>query len=113
MPGFVRSTLSPYSRGGSHGFEVAVRSSGTIQAVAAMAQAASGGEPPRSFNRRLTAGASPQRLQGLIAAPASSAQWLPGLDANRADIILAGALILEGVFETFDVEELECSTSAP
>ena len=113
--GFVRSTLSPYSREvGSHGFEVAVGSSGTIQAVAAMAQAATGDEPPRSFNRfRLTADAVRDVCKELIAAPSvKHRSRLPGLDANRADIILAGALILEGVFETFDVEELECSDYA-
>ena len=49
---YVRSTLSPFGREvAAHGFEVAVGSSGTIQAVAAMAQAATGAEPPRSFNR--------------------------------------------------------------
>ena len=113
--GFVRSTLSPYSREvAGHGFEVAVGSSGTIHAVAAMAQAAAGGEPPRSFNRfRLTADDVRDVCKELIAAPSvKQRSRLPGLDANRADIVLAGALILEGVFETFDVDELECSDYA-
>ncbi len=113
--GFVRSTLSPYGREvAGHGFEVAVGSSGTIQAVAAMAQAASGGEPPRSFNRfRLTADDVRDVCKELIAAPSvKQRSRLPGLDANRADIVLAGALILEGVLETFDVDELECSDYA-
>ena len=97
-----------------HGFEVAVGSSGTIHAVAAMAQAATGGEPPRSFNRfRLTADDVRDVCKELIAAPSvKQRSRLPGLDANRADIVLAGALILEGVFETFDVDELECSDYA-
>ena len=113
--GFVRSTLSPYSREvAGHGFEVAVGSSGTIHAVAAMAQAVTGGEPPRSFNRfRLTADDVRDVCKELIAAPSvKQRSRLPGLDANRADIVLAGALILEGVFETFGVEELECSDYA-
>ena len=51
----------------------------------------------------------------LIAAPSVEAARaeLPGLDANRADIILAGALILEGVFETFGIEELTCQRLRP
>jgi exopolyphosphatase/guanosine-5'-triphosphate,3'-diphosphate pyrophosphatase len=52
---YVRSTLSPYGREvAAHGFEVAVGSSRTIQAVAAIAQAATGAEPPA----RSTASAS-------------------------------------------------------
>ena len=37
---------------------------------------------------------------------------IPGVDADRADIILAGALILEGVLETFGVDELQVSEYA-
>ena len=45
---YIRSTLSPYAREvASHGFEVAIGSSGTIQAVAAIAQATTGAERPR------------------------------------------------------------------
>lgn len=112
---FVRATLSPYSREvARHGFEVAVGSSGTIQAVAALAQAAAGGEPPRSFNRfRLSADDVRSVADALVAAPSvKERRRLPGLDANRADIVLAGALILEGVVETFGVDELEFSDYA-
>ncbi len=98
----------------AQGFEVAVGSSGTIQAVAAMAQAATGTEPPRSFNRfRLSADDVRAVVKALIGAPSvKQRSRLPGLDANRADIVLAGALILEGVVETFGVEELEISDYA-
>ena len=109
---FIRSTLSPYTREvGSFGFEVAIGSSGTIEAVAAMAQAASGTEPPKTFNRyRLRA--DDVRAVAKAAASAGSVRErsrLPGLEAARADIILAGVLILEGVVESFHVDELEVS----
>jgi exopolyphosphatase/guanosine-5'-triphosphate,3'-diphosphate pyrophosphatase len=112
---FVRSTLSAYSREiSAHGFEVAVGSSGTIQAVAAIAQAATGADPPKTFNRyRLTA--DDVRAVAKAAAGAASVKQrsrIAGLDADRADIILAGALILEGVVETFRIEELEVSDYA-
>jgi exopolyphosphatase/guanosine-5'-triphosphate,3'-diphosphate pyrophosphatase len=112
---FIRSTLSPYARDvTTHGFDVAIGSSGTIAAVAAMAQAASGAEPPKTFNRyRLTA--DDVRAVAKAAASASSVKQrsrLPGLEAARADIILAGVLILEGVVESFGVDELEVSTYA-
>jgi exopolyphosphatase/guanosine-5'-triphosphate,3'-diphosphate pyrophosphatase len=93
---------------------VAIGSSGTIAAVAAMAQAASGSEPPKTFNRfRLTA--DDVRAVAKAAAGAASVKQrarLPGLEAARADIILAGVLILEGVVESFGVDELEVSTYA-
>jgi exopolyphosphatase/guanosine-5'-triphosphate,3'-diphosphate pyrophosphatase len=112
---FIRSTLSPYAREVARfGFEVAVGSSGTIEAVAAMAQAASGNEPPKTFNRYRLA-ADDVRAIAKAAASAPSVKQrsrLPGLEAARADIILAGVLILEGVVESFGVDELEISTYA-
>ncbi|HEY8093454.1 MAG TPA: Ppx/GppA phosphatase family protein [Acidimicrobiales bacterium] len=112
---YIRSTLSPFRRDvAAQGFEVAVGSSGTIHAVAAMAQAATGTEPPRSFNRfRLSADDVRAVVKALIGAPSvKQRSRLPGLDVNRADIVLAGALILEGVVETFGVQELEISDYA-
>ena len=97
---YVRSILSPFGREvEAHGFEVAVGSSGTIQAVAAMAQAATGAEPPRSFNRfRLTSDEVRAVAKALAGATSVKQRArIPGVDADRADIILAGALILEGV----------------
>jgi exopolyphosphatase / guanosine-5'-triphosphate,3'-diphosphate pyrophosphatase len=112
---YVRSTLSPYGREvAAHGFEVAVGSSGTIQAVAAIAQAATGVEPPRSFNRfRVTSDEVRAVTKALAGAPSIKQRArIPGVDADRADIILAGALILEGVLETFGVDELQVSEYA-
>jgi exopolyphosphatase/guanosine-5'-triphosphate,3'-diphosphate pyrophosphatase len=112
---FIRSTLSPYAREvATFGFEVAVGSSGTVEAVAAMAQAASGAEPPKTFNRHRL-GADDVRAIAKAAAGAASVKQrsrLPGLEPARADIILAGVLILEGVVESFGVEELQVSTYA-
>jgi exopolyphosphatase/guanosine-5'-triphosphate,3'-diphosphate pyrophosphatase len=112
---YVRSTLSPYGREvAAHGFEVAVGSSGTIQAVAAIAQAATGAEPPRSFNRfRLTSDDVRAVTKALAGAPSIRQRArIPGVDAERADIILAGALILEGVLEALGVDELQVSEYA-
>jgi exopolyphosphatase/guanosine-5'-triphosphate,3'-diphosphate pyrophosphatase len=112
---FIRSTLSPYGREvAAHAFEVAVGSSGTIQAVAAIAQAVTGAEPPKSFNRyHLTS----DEIRGVAKALASAASVkqrarIPGVAAERADIVLAGALILEGVVEIFGVDEMEISDYA-
>jgi exopolyphosphatase/guanosine-5'-triphosphate,3'-diphosphate pyrophosphatase len=52
-------------------------------------------------------------VKHLVDAPSVSARAkLAGLDAGRADIILAGALILEGVFEAFGVDEMTVSDYA-
>ena len=52
-------------------------------------------------------------LEELIAAPTPAARAdLPGLDPGRADIILAGALILEQVMHELDLEEMVISDYA-
>src|SRR3954451_16050760 len=112
---FVRATLAGFQREvDHHGFEVAVGSSGTIQALAAMAQAATGAPPPRSSNAAVV---SADGLAGvvrqLVAAPSVEERAAtPGLEAKRADIILAGALILEGVFAQYGVKEMTISDYA-
>ena len=111
---FVRSTLAAFAKEvETHGFEVAVGSSGTILALAAMASAATG-EPVKTLNAAtLSAGDLTAILKRLVDARSVEARAkLPGLDAARADIILAGALILEGVFESFAIEEMTVSDHA-
>ncbi|HEY1280197.1 MAG TPA: Ppx/GppA phosphatase family protein, partial [Acidimicrobiales bacterium] len=110
----VRSLLSVFSREvETHGYEIAVGSSGTILALAAMARAEAG-EPVRTLNAAtLSAEELAVIVKQLVGARSVTARAkLPGLEAGRADIILAGALILEGVFETFGVDAMTVSDSA-
>ncbi len=112
---FVRSTLAPVTRElGSFAVEVAIGSSGTIAAVAEMAAARAGGGRPRSVrNLELTRAQLDGVVADLIAAPTVAARGaLPGLDAGRADIILAGALILEQVVHELGIEQLVLSDFA-
>jgi exopolyphosphatase/guanosine-5'-triphosphate,3'-diphosphate pyrophosphatase len=111
---FVRSTLAPFAKEvEAHGFEVAVGSSGTILALAAMARAAAG-EPVKTLNAAtLSADELASVVKQLVDARSVTARAkLPGLDASRADIILAGALILEGVFDAFAIDEMTVSDHA-
>ncbi len=111
---FVRSTLAPFAKEvEAHGFEVAIGSSGTILALTAMARAAAG-EPVKTLNAAtLSAGELTSVVKRLVdARSVASRAKLPGLDASRADIILAGALILEGVFEAFAIDEMTVSDHA-
>jgi exopolyphosphatase/guanosine-5'-triphosphate,3'-diphosphate pyrophosphatase len=111
---FVRSSLAPFAKEvDTHGFEIAVGSSGTVLALATMAGNAAG-EPVKSLNAAtLRADELGSIVKRLVDAHSIAARAkLPGLDAGRADIILAGALILEGVFEAFAIEEMTVSDYA-
>src|SRR5207244_7074252 len=111
----VRGMLSPFSRvARRHGYEVAVGSSGTIGAVCSMAVARREEAPPRTWNNfRLSHQDLAAVVKSLVKAPTVAARAkLPGLDAGRADIILAGALILEQVFEEFGLVEMTFSDYA-
>jgi exopolyphosphatase/guanosine-5'-triphosphate,3'-diphosphate pyrophosphatase len=112
---YIRSILQPFVREvEEHGFDVAVGSSGTIQAMAQLAHVRDGGEPLRTYNRYLlTAKAIGAVVKDLTAAPTVRARArLPGMDPKRADIILAGALILQVVVDSLGIDELEVSDYA-
>jgi exopolyphosphatase/guanosine-5'-triphosphate,3'-diphosphate pyrophosphatase len=103
---YIRSALTVFRREvAEHGFELAVASSGTAEAVGRMVHAASGAAPLRTFNSfQWTATAHREVVERLVRArTVADRQKLPGLDPARADIILAGALILEGVIDVFGV----------
>jgi exopolyphosphatase/guanosine-5'-triphosphate,3'-diphosphate pyrophosphatase len=112
---FVRSTLAPFAREiRALEIEVAIGSSGTIAALAEMAAVRSTGARPRSVrNLVLTRAQLDAVVADLVAAPTADARAaLPGLDASRADIILAGALILEQVVHELALDELVISDFA-
>lgn len=112
---FVRSTLSSFTREVErYGFEVAVGSSGTIGAVCAMASARNDDAVPKTWNSFTLLQADLEAVvKSLVKAPTvESRAKVPGLDPRRADIILAGALILEQVFEEFGIREMRFSDYA-
>jgi exopolyphosphatase/guanosine-5'-triphosphate,3'-diphosphate pyrophosphatase len=111
----VQATLSSFDRSvDAHPFEVAVGSSGTIEQVFRLARGLEGAEPLRTLNggvlRRKQVSAV---VDAIVEARASgTVDQLPDLDPKRADIILAGALVLEGVVKRFGVKELLISEYA-
>lgn len=111
----VRSSLEAFQRQvKTHGFEVAVGCSGTIEQAVRLARGLDGLEPLRTLN-----GASVTRKQVSAVAEAVIAARRDGtvadlsdLDPKRADIILAGVLVLEGVVRKLGVKELMISEYA-
>ena len=98
----------------TYGFEVAVASSGTAETIARIAHALTGAEPLRTYNCYEVSRAA---LEDVVARlvkyrTASARTKVPGLEAHRADIIVAGALIVATIAETFDVASFVFSEAA-
>jgi len=111
----VRSALAPMVREVErHGYEVAIASSGTAETVAAMAQAARGEDPPRTFdNFVLTAAEIRAVVADIVAADSVESRLrIPGMDPNRADIILGGAIVLEQAVAALGIDEVVISGNA-
>ena len=111
---YVRAYLAPIAREiNERGFEVAVGSSGTINAIAAMVNARRGREPIRSVNNvSFTRAELGEGVDMLTAERDVELERVPGLDSRRSDIIVAGALLLEQIFEQLDIEEMIASEYA-
>jgi exopolyphosphatase/guanosine-5'-triphosphate,3'-diphosphate pyrophosphatase len=94
-----------------HGFEAAVGSSGTISNIAQMIQILRREQPTRflsnfTFSRMELA----EVVKLLVKADTvKKRQKIEGLDPKRADIILAGAIILEQAFEKMAIDAMTVS----
>ena len=112
---YVQGILSHFQRAvDEHGFDVAVASSGTAEAIAHVVHAATGAEPLRTYNCFEFSAAE---LAGALAElvdhrTAASRAKVAGLEPGRADIIVAGALILDAVAEMFGVTRVTFSEAA-
>ncbi|HEX6165160.1 MAG TPA: Ppx/GppA phosphatase family protein [Acidimicrobiales bacterium] len=111
----VRAALVPAVREVERaGFDVAVGSSGTIEAVCRMVAARDGAAVPRTLNNMTISRADIDRVvRRLAKAPTvKDRAKVPGLDPGRADIVLAGALILEQLVHAIGAGELTFSDHA-
>ncbi len=112
---FLRGELHPVQRAVREaGFTMAVGCSGTILTTAAIIQAAAGHEvsmvdQPVTITRSEIHDAVATILD---AETVVRRRRIPGLDESRADIIVAGALILEQVVEQFGIDALTTSRYA-
>lgn len=112
----IRSVLAPMAREvGRHGFEVAVASSGTAEAVFAMVRARAGDGPaPRTYNNARISRADVAAVVADLVGARTLAERLalPGVDAGRADILLGGALVLDEALDTLGIDEVVFSDFA-
>lgn len=112
---YVRSTLAGFQREVAElGFDVAIGSSGTAETVAQLVHARRGGPAPRHFNLFEHSRAElDQVVAQLVGKTTTSARTgIRGLEPHRADIIVAGALVLQCVCEIFGVDRLTFSDGA-
>ncbi len=104
---FVRSMLATIKPEVTElGFEVAIGSSGTVEAVARLIRKLNNEPEPTSFNRYEFSAKDVTKVLELLADAPTVKQRAKvfDLDSSRAEIILAGAVILEGIAESFDVK---------
>jgi exopolyphosphatase/guanosine-5'-triphosphate,3'-diphosphate pyrophosphatase len=111
----IQGVLASFDRAvRDHGFDLAVGSSGTIEQVLRLARGLAGEDPLRTLNGAvLTRKAVNSVVDAVIdARRAGTTGDLVDLDPKRADIIVAGALVLEGVVKRFGIKALVISEYA-
>ena len=112
---FIRSSLSVVAPEVLElGFEVVAASSGTAETVARIIQSQRKSSEPKSMNRFEFSGDEVRAtVMELVAAPTVEERAKRfALETNRADIILAGALILEGLVDVFELKTIMFSDYA-
>lgn len=94
---------------GVGGHEIAIGSSGTITAIASMIAAARGESPNDMNGISFTVDELSTLIERLIETAPNERRKIPGLDAKRADIIVGGSLLLDVIFESFDIKSMTVS----
>ena len=112
---FIRSTLSVVAPEVKElGFEVVAASSGTAETIARMILGIRGGSEPKSMNRFEFSGDEVRAVVTALQSASTVEERIKrfGLESNRGDIILAGALILEGLVDIFELKSIMFSDYA-
>ena len=94
--------------------EIIIGSSGTIQSIAGMIIADKGEQAPRSLNSFEFTDESLFKMRNILngAETLKKRTKIPGLDVKRADIIVAGSIILEEIFKQFSIKKMVISDYA-
>jgi exopolyphosphatase / guanosine-5'-triphosphate,3'-diphosphate pyrophosphatase len=97
-----------------YGYDTVVASSGTAETLARMIHAQRGGNSLRTYNNMDFTRAEVSDITTRICGASDSAERsrLPALEASRADIAVAGALILEQIVERYEIPVVTFSEAA-
>jgi exopolyphosphatase/guanosine-5'-triphosphate,3'-diphosphate pyrophosphatase len=112
---YVRSILAGYEHElADFGFELAVVSSGTAETIAHLVNARRGASEPRTYNLFEFSHAEIDVVVTALTAKTTPAarQSIRGLEAQRAEIIVAGAIVLQSVAEAFCIDRFTFSEGA-
>jgi exopolyphosphatase/guanosine-5'-triphosphate,3'-diphosphate pyrophosphatase len=89
------------------GFECAIGTSGTVLALGAIAHHLEHGQAPETLHHlKVPARGIHELRKQLVASTERDRLRLPGIDARRADLLVAGAVLLDTVLSRLGVEEL-------
>jgi exopolyphosphatase/guanosine-5'-triphosphate,3'-diphosphate pyrophosphatase len=97
-----RETKSAVAGMGDYGQATFAGTAGTITTLAAMAQKLSTYEPARIHNYRLRLETIRELEQILLSRTKAQRAGLPGLEKNREEVIVAGAIIIRTIMDTLD-----------
>jgi exopolyphosphatase / guanosine-5'-triphosphate,3'-diphosphate pyrophosphatase len=112
---YAGSVLAPFREQVRElGFDVAVVSSGTAETISKMVAARRGGQSQSMLNRFEFSRNELDAIVDELTSHATTAEraHVAGLSAERADIIVAGALVLQRVAATFGIDSLTFSDGA-
>jgi exopolyphosphatase/guanosine-5'-triphosphate,3'-diphosphate pyrophosphatase len=84
---------------------------GTVRSLAAAIQRA-GGQAEQVHGFAISAGALDELVERLAGLPVAGRARVPGIKAVRADIVLAGALVIEGVMRAGRFQALEVTSAS-
>lgn len=114
LRGYVKSFLAPVANEVTNlGHDVAIGCSGTIETVATMAARIDGRTVRTVDNLVLTREGVDAVVAQLVDRPRPQDRiGMPGLDAARVDVIVAGALLLRQLFRAFEIREMIVSPNA-
>jgi exopolyphosphatase/guanosine-5'-triphosphate,3'-diphosphate pyrophosphatase len=104
----VRDRVAPHAaRARASGFDIVVGTSGTILALGGLAHAAEAGALPESLHHlTVSVPALHDLRKRLVSSTFKERRRLPAMDERRADIIVAGAVVLDTILEAVQAREV-------
>jgi exopolyphosphatase / guanosine-5'-triphosphate,3'-diphosphate pyrophosphatase len=86
-----------------------IGTAGTVTTLSAMAQKMTEYDPSRINGSVLDRGTLDRLLYELTSIPLAARRKLPGLEPGRADIIVAGLMVVQSILDFFDTDPLRIS----